>query len=77
MKSPSTLIALHEKCIKIQEMIQTCEDRINGHERSAMFHRSMYNLDHAQWQTSRMEINKAILERLKLYYTNTFVRLVI
>jgi len=77
MKSNSTLIALHEKCIKIQEMIKTCEDRINGHERSAKFHFELRNADACKWQIERLEVNKCMIDRLKLYYVNTFIKLVI
>jgi len=69
MKSPSTLIPILEKCIKVQEAMATAESRFNEAVRSLLYHAHMKDRDMIEWYEKRIEINKAIHTRLKSYYT--------
>ena len=66
MKSPSTIIAILEKAILVQENMKTAERRYNDYYNNRM--------GGAEWNRDRAAVNKAIYKRLSSYYARLIDR---
>lgn len=74
MKSPSTLIAILNKAILVQENIEKAEQNVKDHIEQVKFYQSIYNHEMVYHYTKRIDSNKAIAKRLTAYYSHLIER---
>ena len=63
-------IKMHEKCIAVLDMIQTCENRIDSAKLELKKDYTSWFYDIKKHNQERIRIYEAIIERLTNYYLN-------
>lgn len=63
-------IKLHEKCIAVLDMIQTCEKRIDSAKLELRKEYAAWFYDIKKYNQERIRVNNEIIARLTNYYLN-------